>query len=32
MAELLLRRIGLAEGAPPAPVVTPATLVVRDST
>ncbi|WP_245694177.1 LacI family DNA-binding transcriptional regulator [Streptomyces abyssalis] len=35
MAELLLRRIGLAEesvdAAPPRPVVTPATLVVRDS-
>lgn len=35
MAELLLRRIGLAEesaeAAPPAPVITPATLVVRDS-
>jgi DNA-binding LacI/PurR family transcriptional regulator len=35
MAELLLRRIGLTEergeAAPPAPVVTPATLVVRDS-
>ncbi|WP_055488244.1 LacI family DNA-binding transcriptional regulator [Streptomyces sp. WMMB 322] len=34
MAELLLRRIGLAGGkhdAPPTPVVTPATLVVRDS-
>jgi DNA-binding LacI/PurR family transcriptional regulator len=35
MARLLLRRIGLAEeasdAAPPAPVVTPATLVVRES-
>ncbi|WP_314173058.1 LacI family DNA-binding transcriptional regulator [Streptomyces winkii] len=35
MAKLLLRRIGLAdetaEAAPPAPVITPATLVVRDS-
>lgn len=35
MAELLLRRIGLAEepdrAAPPAPVVTPAVLVVRES-
>ena len=35
MAELLLRRTGLREadeeGAPPAPVITPATLVVRES-
>jgi DNA-binding LacI/PurR family transcriptional regulator len=35
MAELLLRRIGVAEegaeAVPPAPVVTPPTLVVRDS-
>lgn len=32
MADLLLRRIGLIpDAAPPAPVVTPASLVVRDS-
>ncbi len=32
MAELLMRRLGLISDAPaPAPVVTPATLVVRDS-